>query len=328
MRKLALYAWLYVEAELRKTKNRVLNLFDTPVVILAYHRVTVAQTDFHSLVVSPDNFRAQMEYLKRNFHVVRFEESWPAAKKPAVAVTFDDGYADNVRQALPIIEKVGIPTTFFISTGNIGSPNEFWWDELERLVLGDSIYPPRFQLKDTKSGKTWPTATYRERRRMYWALHQAAKKISAKQRTDWLNQVREWAGLHEMKNEKNRSLTYDELKALSQSPWVTIGAHTVTHPPLAFLTEEEQRHEIVSSKQQLESLIGREITVFSYPFGGKGDYNETTSRICREAGFVKSAAAFPGEVHRWSDLYQIPRHAIPNWDLDTFAAKLRSLWIQ
>lgn len=328
MRKLAFYAWLYIESELRKMKNRVLNLIDPPIVVLMYHRVLVPQTDFHSLAVSPDNFRAQMEYLKRSFHVVRFEEDWSAAKKPAVAITFDDGYADNVREALAIIEETGVPATFFISTGNIGSRNEFWWDELERLVLGESTYPLRFQLKDLKYGKTWATATYRDRRSMYWDLHQSAKTINAEQRTDWMKQIREWAGLNELTNEANRSLTYEELMTLAKSQWVTIGAHTVTHPPLAFLTGEEQRHEIVSSKQQLEKFTGREITVFSYPFGGKRDYDLTTSRICREAGFHKAAAAFPGEAHRWSDPYQIPRHAIPNWDLDTFAAKLKGLWIR
>ncbi|SPP99896.1 putative Polysaccharide deacetylase [Candidatus Sulfobium mesophilum] len=327
MRKLAFYAWLYVESELRKTKNRILNLIDPPVVVLAYHRVSVPQIDFHSLVVSPENFRAQMEFLKRNFHLVRFEEDWAAAKKPAVAVTFDDGYADNVL-ALAIVEEVGVPVTFFISTGNIDSSNEFWWDELERLVLGEASYPPHFQLNDAKYGKTWSTETYRERRRMYWDLHQSAKKITVVRRTGWLRQIREWAGLNEVTDGANRSLTHDELMILAKSQWVTIGAHTISHPTLSSLTEEEQRHEVVSSKRQLEKLTGREITVFSYPFGAKRDYDLTTSRICREAGFNKAAAAFPGEAHRWGDPYQIPRHAIPNWDVDTFAAKLKGLWIR
>jgi peptidoglycan/xylan/chitin deacetylase (PgdA/CDA1 family) len=328
MRKLAFYARLYAEAGLRKMKNRVLNLIEQPVVVLAYHRVMVPQTDFHSLAVSPENFRSHMEHLKRNFNVVRFEEDWSALKKPAVAVTFDDGYADNARDALAIIEETGVPATFFISTGNIGSTREFWWDELERLVLGKATYPLRFQLKDPKHGKTWSTATYKARKSMYWDIHQSAKRTDAERRTGWLKQVREWAGSDEAANETNRSLTYEELTALAKSRWVTIGAHTVTHPTLAFLTEDEQRHEIVSSRQQLEKLTGREIAVFSYPFGGKGDYDLKTCRICREAGFLKAAAAFPGEAHRWSDPYQIPRHAIPNWDLETFAARLKGLWIR
>ncbi len=327
MLRLAFHAWLLIESELRKNKNRFLNLIDAPVVVLAYHRVTVTPTDFHSLAVSPENFHAHMNFLKRSFHVVRFEEDWTEARKPAVAITFDDGYADNMR-ALEIIEEVGVPATFFISTGYIGSRNEFWWDELERLVLGESSYPSCFHLEDPKYGKTWSTSSYRKRRSMFRDLHLSAKKINEERRRDWLKQIREWAGLDEMLNEANRQLTSDELTAMAKSQWVTIGAHTVSHPPLAFLTEEEQRSEIVSSKLQLEKIVGKDITVFSYPFGGRGDYDLTTSRICREEGFVKAAAAFPGEAHSWCDPYQIPRHAIPNCALDVFASKLKGLWIR
>ncbi len=327
MRKLAFNAWLLIESELRKNKNRFLNLIDAPVLVLAYHRVTVPQTDFHSLAVTPENFRSHMNFLKHSLQIVRFEEDWAAVRKPAVAVTFDDGYADNMR-ALEIIEEVGVPATFFISTGNIGSSKEFWWDELERLVLGESSYPHCFQLKDPKYAKTWSTSTYRNRRSMFRDLHLSAKKINEERRKDWMKQIREWAGLNEMTDGANRQLTCEELTAMAKSQWVTIGAHTVTHPPLAFLTEEEQRNEIVSSKLQLEKIVGKEITVFSYPFGGRGDYDLTTSRICREAGFLKAAAAFPGEAHRWCDPYQIPRHAIANCALDVFAAKLKGLWIR
>ena len=101
----------------------------------------------------------------------------------------------------------------------------------------------------------------------------------------------------------------------------------MTHPRLSNLPEEEQRHEIVESKKQLEKLLGREVQVFAYPFGKKTDYNMTAARICREAGYNKAAAAFPGEAHRWTDPYQIPRHFVYNWDLDRFVYKLKRLWI-
>jgi peptidoglycan/xylan/chitin deacetylase (PgdA/CDA1 family) len=127
--------------------------------------------------------------------------------------------------------------------------------------------------------------------------------------------------------EANRSLTRDELKSLAGNQWVTIGAHTVTHSRLSALSEEEQRYEITLSKKQLEKLLEREIRVFSYPFGKRNDYDMTSVRICREAGFLKAAAAFPGEAHRWTDPYQIPRYFVYNWDLATFAARLKCLWV-
>jgi len=314
-------------SRLRNFKKLMLNLIDAPVVVLCYHRVAFIPSDPHLLAVSPDNFRSHMKYLKQNFQVVRFEDDWSRMRRPAIAVTFDDGYADNAFEALPTLEALEIPATFFISTGNIGTAEEFWWDELERLVTGKSGYPLRFELEDPGHGRSWPTTTVEQRNAMHGDIHHLIMKINAERRSGWLQQLREWAGQCGAAEEANRSLTRDELKSLAQNQWVTIGAHTVTHSRLSALSEEEQRYEIISSKQQLEKLLERELNVFSYPFGKRNDFDMTSVRICREAGFLKAAAAFPGEAHRWTDPYQIPRHFVYNWDLDTFTARLKCLWI-
>jgi peptidoglycan/xylan/chitin deacetylase (PgdA/CDA1 family) len=123
--------------------------------------------------------------------------------------------------------------------------------------------------------------------------------------------------------EQNRSLSHAELITLANSCWATIGAHTATHTPLSILSEEQQREEIVSSKRTLETLLNKGVAVFSYPFGRKKDYNSASIRICREAGFKKSAANFPGQAHRWTDSYQIPRQLVRNWDAATFADAMK-----
>ena len=107
---------------------------------------------------------------------------------------------------------------------------------------------------------------------------------------------------------------------------VTIGAHTVTHTRLSRLSKEAQREEIVASKRELEAWIGREISTFSYPFGRRSDYTQQSIALCRQAGFSKAAANFPGQAHRWTDPYQIPRHLIRNWQVEEFAEKLRGFW--
>ncbi|MBE0617638.1 MAG: polysaccharide deacetylase family protein, partial [Proteobacteria bacterium] len=126
--------------------------------------------------------------------------------------------------------------------------------------------------------------------------------------------------------ETHRALTVEELQALAASPSVTVGAHGVSHTPLAALPEEEQREEIVLSKRHLEGLVGREVVAFSYPFGGRPHYDRTTSRLCREAGFRCAVTTLPGQVHRWTDPFQMPRQLVRNWDAATFAAKLASFW--
>jgi peptidoglycan/xylan/chitin deacetylase (PgdA/CDA1 family) len=154
------------------------------------------------------------------------------------------------------------------------------------------------------------------------------KSLVFSRREDWLLQLRQWAGVDETGRAVNRAMSSDEIRRLAESKWVSIGAHTVTHTPLSILPEEEQRHEITTSKQDLEKIIGREISTFSYPFGGKKDYDRTSVRLCREAGFVKAAANFPGQAHRWTDPYQLPRQLVRNWDPATFAGRLKGFWLQ
>ena len=122
-------------------------------------------------------------------------------------------------------------------------------------------------------------------------------------------------------------MTLEELRRLAASNWTTIGAHTVHHITLSVLAEEEQRQEIISARKYLEEFLQRKISVFSYPFGAKRDYTATTRRICREVGFSRAASNFPGQAHRWTDPFQIPRQLVRNWDLETFATMMRSFWI-
>ena len=311
----------------RRLKHRLLNVFDPPVLVLVYHRVTTLAVDPLALAVSPENFRAQLEHLKAGFPVIRFEEAWTEIRKPAVVVTFDDGYADNARQALPVLEELEIPATFFVSSGTVDTRREFWWDELERTIL---LQPEgnrgAFELQDPRYGRKWEADSIAQREILYRDLHGLMPRLQPDRREEWLEQLRGWAGLGPAGRESHRPLAAEEMRRLADSKWTTIGAHTVTHTPLSVLSPAEQRREILGSREQLERLTGGRVEVFSYPFGRRVDYDHTSVNICREAGFVKVAANFPGQAHRWTDPLQIPRQLVRNWDKATFAAKLRGFW--
>ena len=315
-------------AAVRRSRNRLLNLFDTPVVVLVYHRITSLSSDPQLLAVAPANFLAHMKHLKSKYNLVRFEDDWSNVEKPSVAVTFDDGYADNLIEALPILEEIEVPATFFISSGNLDTMREYWWDELERIILGERDLPERFSLVDSNFRQNWPTASPASRETFYQQLLSLMMQLNPARREEWLIQLRQWAQVGEKGREAYRSMTGDELKFLARSEWVTIGAHTVTHTPLSVLPKEKQREEILSSKLQLETLIGKEIKTFSYPFGRKKDYDRASIHLCREAGFIKAASNFPGQVHRWTDQYQLPRHLVRNWDIDTFTDRVKDFRVQ
>ena len=307
-------------------KNRCINLLDVPVVILIYHRVTTLSSDPEMIAVSPENFRQQMHYLKQHFHLLRLDEDWPTLRKPAVIVTFDDGYADNLLEALPILEEQGVPATFFVSTDLLGTSKDFWWHRLEALLLREGAFPSHFRLNDLRHGRSWGSATLEQRKALYASLCLLMRKLDPENQDHWLEQLETWAGVTGGREGSHRCLTREELQRLASSPWVTIGAHTMTHTALAALNEAQQREEIFSSKRELEQIIGSEIKVFSYPFGRKCEYNRISIDLCREAGFIKVAANFPGQVHRWTDPLQLPRHLVRNWDVATFAAELKGFW--
>jgi peptidoglycan/xylan/chitin deacetylase (PgdA/CDA1 family) len=298
---------------MKKWGNRCLNLIDGPTAVLIYHRVGTLAHDPHLLAVSQDNFRSQLNYLKKNFHVVRFEDDWKNIPKPAVAITFDDGYADNCLNALPILEEVGIPATVFITTGHVGTDREFWWDDLERLILHEGVGRDSFRLEDEQYAGTWQSASMTDRERMYADLHRLMKKVPLETRERWFGQIMAWCGCDAHARASHLPLSVEELKKLAASPWITIGAHTVTHTSLSVLSPERQKEEIVSSAKYLAELIGKPIEVFSYPFGTKADYDSTTVRICREAGFTRVAANFSGLAHSWTDPTLIPRILVRDW---------------
>ena len=310
----------------RALKNGLLNLVDAPIVVLVYHRVTELTSDPEMIAVSPQNFRSQMAYLKQGYRILRFEEDWSHIQGPAVVITFDDGYADNALQALPILEELAVPATFFVSTGLLDTGETFWWHRLEALLLRQAECPIRFRLEDPRYGRCWETANLAQRQLAYDALIQLMRKVDAERREAWLGQLLAWAGTGEQPDGLHRLMSEAELKKLAASPWATIGAHSVTHSALSALSKEQQKEEIFTSKKTLEEITGTGVSIFSYPSGRKQDYDRTSIQLCQEAGFLKTAANFPGQFHRWTDPFQIPRHLVRNWPVNRFAAELKGFW--
>ena len=102
-----------------------------------YHRIADSQADVWDIAVSPENLEEQLKFLKKKHSVIllkdlvkQVQNKW--IKKNSVAITFDDGYADNFIIAKPLLEKYELPATFFIPSINIGQQKEFWRDELEQ----------------------------------------------------------------------------------------------------------------------------------------------------------------------------------------------------
>jgi peptidoglycan/xylan/chitin deacetylase (PgdA/CDA1 family) len=291
-------------------------------IVLLYHRVTTLTTDPQLLAVTPERFRQHMEVLRSRYAPMPLEElarrsRQGRAPRRAVAVTFDDGYADNLHEAEPILRELGIPATVFVATGHVGTDREFWWDELERLMLLGGVRPAELHVSHHAEEQRHPTRDASERRAAYDALHPWLRFGQLERREDALAQVRRWAGEPEggRHRDSHRAVTVSELRELAASPVVELAPHTRRHPSLAHQEIVVQRDEIEGSAQQLEQWLGERSRVFSYPFGGPGaDYDGDTMAIVREAGFELAVSNFPARVTRLSSRFAVPRHLVRDWD--------------
>ena len=294
------------------------------VLCLLYHRVNPAEDDIYHLTVSPENFEEQIKFLKNNFPILRFEEDWTEGSGIGVAVTFDDGYADNYEYAFPVLEKYQVPATIFVSTGYVDSNREYWWDEIGRLLTADIIYPPRFVLRDSLYNYEWDTDSREKRMDLLKSLHWILKMDSDTARVDlFIEELKEWSGISADARSANLPVSLCQLKALDHSDYITIGGHTVNHRSLGVRTKEEQKFEIGASIRFLEQRLGKKMAVFSYPFGSSVHFNADTFEVCRGYGIVKAATTIKHLWDRSYGQYEIPRIEAGDYDKERFERFIR-----
>jgi peptidoglycan/xylan/chitin deacetylase (PgdA/CDA1 family) len=313
-------------------------------VVLMYHRVAVCDIDPWNLCVSPQRFAEHLEALKRSYRIVPLRElTGTDAPRSAVAITFDDGYADNLHEAAPLLEHHEAPACFFLTSGALGMAREFWWDELERLLLRKATLPSTIKISVGGSARVFELGRAAEpandlrgeiranppwkagpktRLGFYYAVWQALRALDEHARRIALDeialQVAEDAGTRF----SHRTLTSDEARHLAGCPGMDIGAHSVTHASLPSLKPEAQSLEIRQSKEHLEKLLGRPITAFAYPFG---DYGAETAELVRTAGFEFACTTEAGGITRNSDRFRLPRLGVEDCDGPQLLRRISSI---
>jgi peptidoglycan/xylan/chitin deacetylase (PgdA/CDA1 family) len=316
---------------------------------LLYHRVADLRSDPQLLCVSREHFREHLEILRRHFRPTSLEQvGQTRVKKRNVIVTFDDGYADNLHVAKPLLERYDTPATVFVSTGYIGLRREFWKDYLERIFLQPGTLPTTLELpvgrrvfrwklreamhytaRDYEMYVRWnvTTGTYPTgRQHLYASLCGVLAPLSHSERCSVIDQLLSWAGIGSAARPTHCTLSPEEVFALAEGGLIEVGAHTVSHPVLSALLISEQRNEIEQSKLRLEEILGRQVTSFAYPYGGRSHYTSDTIAAVRAAGFERACANFPGAVRRACDKWQLPRFLVRNWPGEEFARHLRE-WL-
>jgi len=291
------------------------------VLVLLYHRVCWAKTDPQKLCVTPENFEEQMRWLSRTFEVQEFERC-RVGRRAAIVVTFDDGYLDNWEVAKPILERHGVPATIFVATGYVGTSREFWWDELERVFLTGGDRPRMFSGCVAGKQLTLETSSPEGLMAAYNYALSLIKTLQVAEREAILDQMRVWAGTPATARESHQIMGREELRELARCSRIGLGGHTVEHQLLSSLSPDEQWRQIKGSCEQLSGIIGREVRTFSYPFGGRSDYNRWSVEVCKSLGLSRVAANFPGQLRRWTSHFEIPRMIVRDWNLEMFKEKI------
>ena len=292
--------------------------------VLLYHRVAQLDRDPYGLAVRPDRFAQQCSVLRQHCDVVPLREANGGPRQ--VAITFDDGYADNCGAAREILTDAGLPATFFITEARLGQRVEVWWDRLEHILLECEPAPDHVEV-DIGGSRFWGdirsrTARARVHRALYWRL----QRLRPSTIESILTGIETQLGVERDDRETHRWMTVDELRALSMTTGVDVGAHTLTHPFLAALPREEQWKEIDGSRVHLERLLQTRISAFSYPYGGHDAFDAVTTQLVREAGYTLACTSTGGLAHASHYPYVIPRNVVGDWDAATFAQWLeRSL---
>jgi peptidoglycan/xylan/chitin deacetylase (PgdA/CDA1 family) len=303
--------------------------------VLVYHSVC-GEEEFpfipSHLRVSPASFDKQMEYLAGNFHVVALSELGTeignGSRLPfrTVALSFDDGFKDNLTHALPVLLRHGLSASFFVVTDWVGSKRLSW---LHRLDYMYSSKTPVDLLKTFLDEMRWMGSAQEvgpgvvERHSLVVALRDLLLKAFPPGVVDDVVDV-VWRrhsvmGVKEEEELARRLyLSWDDVEQLSRAG-MDIGSHTVSHPKISLQEDNGVLEEVFQSLKVLKERLAKRIVTFAYPFGDANSYNERCRRVLDEAGLEAACALVGGSGRAGNDPLALGRLPVEDVGVAEFA---------
>jgi peptidoglycan/xylan/chitin deacetylase (PgdA/CDA1 family) len=281
--------------------------------VLTYHHVlpdslrTDAREDN---VIYVSEFEQHVAYLASRHRTVggaelrAFLDGEPLPRQ-AVLITFDDGYANNHRHALPVLRRFGATAVFFIASRFVGDRrNRLWYDRLDSALTAN----PAGVSSWAATAPLLPDGA-----RTLAGLRLLAKRLPPSDRDALVADVEHAAGHYQaagMPAERSEPMTWDEVRDLARHG-MEIGAHTATHQILS-AARQALRAELAESRATIESQLDRECWTFSYPNGEREDFGPAEAAALRSAGFRCAFTQIPGLVGRGADPFALSRIPVPS----------------
>ncbi len=260
--------------------------------------------------VSLKQFDKQIEILLRYFIPIQLEDLTDAPEQAAggFLITFDDGFMNNYKYALPILKKYDLSAVFFITTGLVGTRNLLWTEQVSRLLARTSrktlkIFVDR-EYEFELDGSNLRDAVSTE-------LRTLMKRLPRDRRDTVLAQ------LYRQCVDVNPNLEYDEedrylfmdheqIKKMIKHGQV-IGSHTHTHSILSTLSEQDSMLELDKSKQLLEQWTDRQCKTLSYPNGAISDYGTIQKEQLKKLDYRCAFTQIPRYNSKKIGLYDLHR---------------------
>ena len=315
--------------------------FGSQLAILCYHRVEDYITDPVKITVSKNNFLKQIDFLDQFANIINPDQLFDYLKnkrkipRRSILLTFDDGYA-SYRDTMELLKEELISAIFFISLRK----EKYWWDILSRLLLENQhLKSPelkkinyllsdmgyQFQVEEHIDSKLMRTLTKWDvtvnnfpfnRNKAFYLLAKKLEEIDSYHESKLLKIITSLSNAR-------RDFSYLKEKHLTEHH--KIGFHTINHFNLSKLSYNDQRKEIELGKKHLDSIVGKEVEIFAYPYGGRIHYNETTLEIVRR-NFNFAFSNFEGLVYEDSNVYELPRFLVRDWKIDKFIKKIKGFF--
>jgi peptidoglycan/xylan/chitin deacetylase (PgdA/CDA1 family)/glycosyltransferase involved in cell wall biosynthesis len=295
--------------------------------ILAYHRIASLMPDVHRLCTPPETFAVHMEMIARDFRPVALSELATSAltgelEPGAIAVTFDDGYLDNLEMASPVLVELGIPATFFVNGDPGTEEREPWWATVERVLLGGERIPQRLELETAGVAVDLATGGPEARKTALLAVHGRLLHAGRDQVREFVAALVDWSGLELSPRPSHRLMTSDEVVSLADRDGHTVGAHTLDHLSLPGLPADERMRQLADCRSELAALLGSSVISLAYPYGA---CDFATAAAAQAAGFSVAVTTEPDPVMPGADPLRLPRLELADDSPDALTGRLDTM---
>lgn len=285
--------------------------------ILLYHGVSQTKSrgieNYAHKHVPADDFADHLRFLKRNCTVLSLDEvvalhnAGATYPKKSVAITFDDGFANNHDVAAPILDDFDLPATFYISTGVINTDLMFWVD-----ILEDSLNRTEVEEISVPLNGLDQTFDLSDQDRKLVALDVikgACKRLPVEAKDEILDVVQAQTGITAEigETENYRKMTWKQVRELDRNQRFIVGGHSLYHDILGLQTPARADLDIRTSIDLLAYQTGRVQTHYSYPEGQPHHYNEANIQTLTDKGIVCAPSALAGLNPVGTDLYHLRR---------------------